>query len=143
MGQTSNKVKNMFEIVFDITKDKEKREKAADNLIVLGRERDGANILFKDGVLPQIARLMKVEKNIKIRLAMIRTIGELAKKSEEIARAILKECGVPFFLDVVNSDNEEVVNASSYILQVFWFFFRGKAMSESHVYLDLVYFCAL
>lgn len=117
MGQTSNKVKNMFEIVFDITKDTEKREKAADNLIVLGRERDGADMLFKDGVLPQIARLMKVEKNIKIRLAMIRTIGELAKKSEEIARAILKECGVPFFLDVVNSDNEEVVNASSYILQ--------------------------
>ena len=123
MGQTSNKVKNMFEIVFDITKDTEKREKAADNLIVLGRERDGADMLFKDGVLPQIARLMKVEKNIKIRLAMIRTIGELAKKSEEIARAILKECGVPFFLDVVNSDNEEVVNASSYILQVFWIFF--------------------
>ena len=123
MGQTSNKVKNMFEIVFDITKDTEKREKAADNLIVLGRERDGADMLFKDGVLPQIARLMKVEKNIKIRLAMIRTIGELAKKSEEIARAILKECGVPFFLDVVNSDNEEVVNASSYILQVFYIFF--------------------
>ena len=122
MGQTSNKVKNMFEIVFDITKDTEKREKAADNLIVLGRERDGADMLFKDGVLPQIARLMKVEKNIKIRLAMIRTIGELAKKSEEIARAILKECGVPFFLDVVNSDNEEVVNASSYILQVFYSF---------------------
>jgi hypothetical protein len=107
----------MFEIVFDITKDKEKREKAADNLIVLAKERDGADLLFKDGVLPQIARLMKVEKNVKIRLSMIRTIGELAKKSEEIARAILKECGVPFFLDVVNSDNEEVVNASSYILQ--------------------------
>ena len=109
----------MFEIVFDVTKDKEKREKAADNLVVLARERDGADMLFKDGVLPHIARLMKVEKNIKIRLSMIRTIGELAKKSQEIARAILTECGVPFFLDVVNSDNEEVVNASSYILQVF------------------------
>jgi hypothetical protein len=123
LGQTSNKVKNMFEIVFDVTKDKEKREKAADNLVVLARERDGADMLFKDGVLPHIARLMKVEKNIKIRLSMIRTIGELAKKSQEIARAILTECGVPFFLDVVNSDNEEVVNASSYILQVFWIFF--------------------
>ena len=50
LSQTSTKVKNMFEIVFDIEKDKEKREKAADNLVVLGREKNGAEMLFK--VLP-------------------------------------------------------------------------------------------
>ena len=109
----------MFEIVFDPAKDKEKREKAADNLVVLARERNGADMLFKEGAIPQIARLMKVETNVTIRLSLIRTIGELAKKTIEIARAILQECGIPFFLDIVNSSNEEVVNASSYILQVY------------------------
>jgi len=117
LSQTSSKVKNMFEIVFDLEKDNEKRQKAADNLVVLARERDGADLLFKEGVLPQIARLMKVEKNGTIRLSLIRTIGELAKKTHEIAKSILEECGIPFFLDIVNSNNEEVVNASSYILQ--------------------------
>ena len=119
LSQTSTKVKNMFEIVFDPAKDKEKREKAADNLVVLARERNGADMLFKEGAIPQIARLMKVETNVTIRLSLIRTIGELAKKTIEIARAILQECGIPFFLDIVNSSNEEVVNASSYILQVY------------------------
>ena len=108
----------MFEIVFDPAKDKEKREKAADNLVVLGRERNGADLLFKEGAILQIARLMKVEKNVTIRLSLIRCIGELAKKSIEIAQGVLKDCGIPFFMDILNSNNVEVVNASSYIIQV-------------------------
>ena len=59
LSKTSTKVKNMFEIVFDIAKEREKREKAADNLVVLARERAGAELLEKEGAIPQIARLMK------------------------------------------------------------------------------------
>ncbi len=138
MSQTSTKVKNMFDIVFDLEKDKEKREKASENLIVLARERAGAELLHKEGVIPRIARLMKVEKDQGIRLALIRyvrtrnkisyyfinliffsrCIGELCKRSLERAKDVLKECGIPFFLDILNSHTEEVVNASSYIIQV-------------------------
>ena len=118
LSQTSTKVKNMFEIVFDIGKDKEKREKAADNLVVLAREKSGAEMLVKEGAIPQIARLMKVEKNGPIRLSLIRCIGEMVKKSQENAKAVLKDCGIPFFMDILNSHQEEVVNASSYIIQV-------------------------
>ena len=39
ISQTDNKVKSMMELVFDITKDKEKREKGSANLVVLARER--------------------------------------------------------------------------------------------------------
>ena len=67
----------MFEIVFDLTKEQEKREQAANNLVVLARERAGSELLYKEGVVPEIARLMKIEKNATIRLAMIRTIGGL------------------------------------------------------------------
>ena len=108
----------MFELVFDVTKDKEKREKGADNLVVLAREKSGAEMLHKEGAIPQMARLMKVEQNVTIRLSLIRSIGEMCKKSQEIAKSVLKECGIPFFLDILNSNNEEVVNASSYIIQV-------------------------
>ena len=61
---------------------------------------------------------MKVEKDITIRLALIRCIGEMCKKGQDIAKDVLKVCGVPFFLDILNTKNEEVINASSYIIQV-------------------------
>jgi tetratricopeptide (TPR) repeat protein len=118
LGQTSTKVKNMFEIVFDVAKEADKREKAADNLVVLARERAGADLLHTEGVVQKIARLMKVEKNTSIRLSLIRCIGELCKKSQERAKTVLKECGIPFFMDCVNSHNEDVVNASGYIIQI-------------------------
>ena len=108
----------MFEIVFDPSKDKEKREKGADNLVVLARERAGAEMLHKEGAIPRIAKLMKVEQSQPIRLSLTRCIGEMSKKGQEIAKDILKECGIPFFMDILNSHSEEVVNASSYIIQV-------------------------
>ena len=32
--------------------------------------------------------------------------------------AILTNCGVPFFLDILNSNDEETLNASSYVIQL-------------------------
>ena len=79
---------------------------------------NGAELLHKAGVNNEIARLMKIEKDIPIRLNLIRCIGELCKKGIDICKDVLKSCGVPFFLDILNSKNEEVINASSYIIQV-------------------------
>merc|ERR1712176_1471779 len=35
----------------------------------------------------------------------------------ERARSIVREAGVPFFLDALNSDKEDTVNAVSYVVQ--------------------------
>ncbi len=72
MAQVGNRAKNMFELVFDPSKEDDRREKGADNLVVLARDRAGAEALVKEGIVANIARLMKVEKNDKIRLSMIR-----------------------------------------------------------------------
>jgi len=117
LAQTSTKVKNMFDIVFTLEGDEEKREKGADNLIVLSREKAGAELLFKEGVVPKISRLLKVEKNNKIRLSCIRVFGELAKKDTDRAKSILQEAGVPFFLEALNTKNDETINAASYAIQ--------------------------
>lgn len=53
-------------------KDLEKRQKASDNLVVLARDRAGADVLHKEGVIQKIAKLVKVEKEPKIRLSLIR-----------------------------------------------------------------------
>ena len=118
MNQTGSKVKSMFEIVFDPTNDLDKRQKGADNLVVLAREKAGAEVLIKEGVVAKIATLMKMEKNAKIRLSIIRCIGELSKRNRQSVLAILQSCGIPFFLDILNSKEEETVNASSYVIQV-------------------------
>ena len=117
VSQTANKVKSMFEIVFTLETDIEKREKGADNLIVLSREKAGAELLYKEGVVARIVRLMKVEKNVKIRLSCVRVIGELAKKDMERAKSIVKEAGLPFFIDAVSSHNEEMITASTFAVQ--------------------------
>ena len=117
MASTSNKVKKMFDYVFNIEEETETREKAADNMIVLAKERVGAELLFKEGVVGRIVKLMKVEKNSKIRLSLIRVFGDLAKAEMERARVIIKEAGIPFFLDALNTEDEETVTAVAYVIQ--------------------------
>merc|ERR1712004_231935 len=117
MASTKNKVTKMVELVFNAESEKDKRETAADNMITLAREKVGAELLFKEGVIGKIVRLMKVEKNPKIRLSLVRVFGDLGKSDMERARSIVREAGVPFFLDALNSDKEDTVNAVSYVVQ--------------------------
>jgi hypothetical protein len=65
----------MLEIVFDPSQPLEKREKGADNLIYLARERTGADILYKEGAASKIVSHMKIEKNVSIRLSLIRYVA--------------------------------------------------------------------
>ena len=67
--------------------------------------------------MARIVRLLKVEKNVKIRLSCVRVIGELAKKDTERAKTIVKEAGLPFFIDAVSSHNEEMITAVTYAVQ--------------------------
>jgi len=117
MSTTSSKVSKMFELVFTIEEDTDKREKAADNMIVLAKEKVGAELLFKEGVVQKIVRLMKVETNTKIRLSLVRVFGDLGKNDMERAKSIVKEAGVPFFLNALNTNDEEAVNAVTYVIQ--------------------------
>ncbi|KAJ1520262.1 hypothetical protein ONE63_004467 [Megalurothrips usitatus] len=117
MSQTSNKVAKMFEIAFDMTADKEKREVALNNMVVLARENSGSQVMFKEGVVSKIASLLKLEKNEQIFLGAVRVIGELCKENLERTKSILQDLGVPWFLDILNCQKEHQVNAAQYCLQ--------------------------
>ncbi|KAE8752791.1 hypothetical protein FOCC_FOCC000529 [Frankliniella occidentalis] len=117
MSQTSNKVAKMFEIAFDMTADREKREQALNNMVVLARENAGSEVMFKAGVISKIASLLKLEKNEEIFLGGVRIIGELCKESLDRTKSILQELGVPWFLDILNCQKEQQVNAAQYCLQ--------------------------
>lgn len=129
-AQTSTKVQKMFELAFDIAADKEKRETAMSNLVVLSREKAGAENMFKEGVALKIGRLFKVEKNADILLSAIRVIDGVCEKSLEYTKQIIKDLGIPWFLQILDSKNVDRVNAAQHCLQTILNSFSGLTNKE-------------
>ncbi|XP_011494879.1 PREDICTED: protein unc-45 homolog B [Ceratosolen solmsi marchali] len=115
--QLSVKVSQMFDLAFEMHADIEKRETAMNNLLVLTKERAGAEFIFKKGIALKIHKLLKLEKNEVIIIAAIRILAELFQNNEERTTIILHDIGVPWFFDAINSKNEERVNAGQYCIQ--------------------------
>lgn len=124
-AQTSSKLESMVKIAFDLTETKDKRETAMNNLLVLARETTGAELMIKSTVVQQIKKLLKVEKNREIFITGIRIIGELCKHSDEKTKIILKDVGIPWFLEILDSTDEKQVNAAEHCIQTVLNSFSG------------------
>lgn len=124
-AQTSTKVTQMCQLLFDVNTPLDKRKSAMNNILVLAKESAGAELIFKDGVIKKIASMMKTEKNEEIYVNAVRTIGEICNKSVERTKAVLIELGIPWFLQVLDSKNEERVNAAQYCMQTILNSFSG------------------
>jgi tetratricopeptide (TPR) repeat protein len=129
-AQTATKVKKMFEIAFDIAADKEKRETAMSNLVVLSREKAGAEVMFQEGIAPKIGRLFKVEKNPEIVLNMIRVIDDVCDKSLHFTKSVIKDLGIPFFIQALDTTIPERVSAAQHCLQTILNSFSGLTNKE-------------
>lgn len=108
----------MLDLAFNTSLDKEKRETAMNNILVLARERAGAEEIFKEGGVSKITKLLKVENNEEIICSAIRIIAELCVNNVNRTESIIKDIGVPWCLEMINSKHKERVNASQYCLQV-------------------------
>lgn len=124
-AQTSTKIESMTKIAFDLTADKEKRETAMNNLLVLARENAGSSMMIQSPVVQQIKKLLKVEKNRDIYITGVRIIGELCKHSVDKTKAVMKDVGIPWFLEILDSDCEKQVNAAQYCIQQILNIFSG------------------
>lgn len=98
--------------------DNEKRETAMNNLLVLARERAGAEIMFNNKIVSKIIKMLKLEKHDEIIIIAIRIIAELCKENIQRTENILKHIGIPWCLEIINSNLTERVNAAQYCLQV-------------------------
>ncbi|XP_017875357.1 protein unc-45 homolog B [Ceratina calcarata] len=116
-SRVSAKVSQMMNIAFEANSDNEKRETAMNNLLVLARERAGAEIMFKEGIVNKITRILKLEKNDEIVTTGIRIIAELCKNNIDRTKSIIKDIGIPWYLEMINSKLTERVNAAQYCLQ--------------------------
>lgn len=108
----------MLDLAFNVSADKEKRETAMTNLLVLVRERAGAEEIFKNESVSKIAQFVKVEKNEEMICTAIRIIGELCKNNISRTESVMKDIGLPWYLEMINSTFTERVNVSQYCLQV-------------------------
>ncbi|XP_050453184.1 protein unc-45 homolog B [Cataglyphis hispanica] len=117
MSRVSAKVSQMLDLAFDMSIDKEKRETAMNNLLVLARERAGAEEIFKQKGVSKITKFLKVGKDEEVICNAIRIIGELCKNNINRTESIIRDIGLPWFLEMINSKLAERVNASQYCLQ--------------------------
>uniref|UniRef100_A0A8C1WKK7 Protein unc-45 homolog B n=1 Tax=Cyprinus carpio TaxID=7962 RepID=A0A8C1WKK7_CYPCA len=113
---TDSRVQNMFDILFSDESDKEKQEKAANNLIVLAREDAGAERIFQNNGMPLLVQLIDTGKPEMI-LAAIRTLSGMCTGHRARATAIIHTVGISKLCSVMAVDNEEIVLATANLLQ--------------------------
>lgn len=117
-AQLSNKVESMFKYAFTIEESLEKRITAVKNLLVLSKESNsGCIALLKSGIITKIKSLIKNDKNIEVRINALRIIGQLCKNDENRTKQVLIDLGVPWFIDALNTENQDEINGVTFIIQ--------------------------
>lgn len=135
---TSNRVATMFKYVFDEKTEPEKREQAAENLIVLARDRAGAELIVASNGLESLLKVVQ-GRNEKVALSAVRTISELIK-DEQRCRLFFEKKGILSLLsqlikkDIGKSKSEEresILRSIQYTIQVALCTLGGFELKES------------
>ncbi|XP_071463271.1 protein unc-45 homolog B isoform X3 [Marmota flaviventris] len=113
---TDSRVQNMFEILLDQNSDADKLEKAANNLIVLGREDAGAERIFQNNGVALLLQLLDT-KRPELVLAAVRTLSGMCSGHRARATAILHAVGIDRICGLMSVENEEMALAVCNLLQ--------------------------
>uniref|UniRef100_A0A8D0A0S3 Unc-45 myosin chaperone B n=1 Tax=Sander lucioperca TaxID=283035 RepID=A0A8D0A0S3_SANLU len=108
---TDSRVQNMFDILLDDEMETEKRERAANNLIVLSREDAGAERIFQNNGVPLLLNMIESGKREMI-LAAVRTLSGMCTGHK--ARVSIKNGSRQSIMAV---DNEEIALATCNLFQ--------------------------
>ncbi|XP_071297146.1 protein unc-45 homolog A isoform X2 [Agelaius tricolor] len=115
---TDSKVEQMFQILLDLEeKDADKKQKAAQNLIVLAREEAGAEKIFQSDGVRLLMQLLDTAK-ADLMLAALRTLVGLCSGHRSRTTAILAELGAPRLAAVLGVEHEQVSLAACNLLHV-------------------------
>ncbi|XP_038560645.1 protein unc-45 homolog B isoform X2 [Micropterus salmoides] len=113
---TDSRVQNMFDILLDDEMEKEKKEKAANNLIVLSREDAGAERIFQNNGVPLLLNMIETGKPEMI-LAAVRTLSGMCTGHKARTMAIIHMVGVDKMCSIMAIDNEEIALATCNLFQ--------------------------
>ncbi|CAL8248899.1 unnamed protein product [Merluccius merluccius] len=113
---TDSRVQNMFDILMDEEMEKDKREKAANNLIVLAREDAGAERIFQNNGVPLLMNMIESGKAEMV-LASIRTLSGMCTGHKARTMAIIQMISIEKMCSIMAVDNEEIALASCNLFQ--------------------------
>ncbi|XP_044143029.1 protein unc-45 homolog B [Bufo gargarizans] len=113
---TDSRVQTMFEILLDPNTEKEKREKAVNNLIVLGREEAGAERIFQNNGVNLLMQLVAT-KDPELILSAVRTLSGMCTGHRARATAILHLVNLERICRIMAMDNEEIALATCSLVQ--------------------------
>ncbi|XP_068124807.1 protein unc-45 homolog B [Hyperolius riggenbachi] len=113
---TDSRVQQMVDILLDPNSEKEKREKAANNLIVLGREDAGAERIFQNNGVNLLMQLVDT-KDPELILSAVRTLSGMCTGHKARATAILHIVGISKICSIMAVDNEEITVATCTLVQ--------------------------
>ncbi|XP_043920267.1 protein unc-45 homolog B isoform X2 [Protopterus annectens] len=113
---TDSRVQKMFDILLDESSDKETIEKAANNLIVLGREDAGAERIFQNNGVNLLLRLIET-KNPEMILAAVRTLSGMCSGHRARATAVLHLIGIDKICRIMALNHEDIALATCNLLQ--------------------------
>ncbi|XP_069778170.1 protein unc-45 homolog B isoform X2 [Narcine bancroftii] len=128
---TDSRVERMFEVLLDEKVDKERKEKAANNLIVLAREDAGAERIFRNNGLNLLLQLIETKKP-EMMLAAIRTISGMCSRHKSRAMAVLHFVELDKICSLMALDNEEIALATASLFQTILDNFEGKDSKDHH-----------
>lgn len=78
----------------------------------------GSEEMWLGDFASKVSKMMKDEKDDSVYISSIRIIAEMCKTNVARAKKIITQLGMPWFLDLLNSNNQERVNVAQYCLQV-------------------------
>ncbi|XP_045045981.2 protein unc-45 homolog B [Desmodus rotundus] len=113
---TDSRVQKMFEILLDENSEADRLEKAANNLIVLGREEAGAERIFQNNGVALLLQLMDT-KRPELVLAAMRTLSGMCSGHQARATAILHAVRIDRICSLMAVENEEMSLAVCNLLQ--------------------------
>ncbi|KAJ6662772.1 hypothetical protein lerEdw1_010976 [Lerista edwardsae] len=118
MSCTDSKVEQMFKLLLDAEeKDMDKKQKAAQNLIVLAREEPGAEKIFQSDGVRLLLQLLDTGR-LDMMLAALRTLTGLCQGHRARTMAILAELGSQRLCTALEVEDEQVSMATYSLLQV-------------------------
>ncbi|XP_061762332.1 protein unc-45 homolog B [Nerophis ophidion] len=113
---TDSRVQNMFDILLDEEMEKDKKEKAANNLIVLSREDAGAERIFQNNGVPLLLNMIETGKPEMI-MSAIRTLSGMCTGHKARTMAIIHMVGTDKLCSIMALDNEEITLAACNLFQ--------------------------
>ncbi|XP_032313651.1 protein unc-45 homolog B isoform X2 [Camelus ferus] len=113
---TDSRVQKMFEILLDGNSEADKLEKAANNLIVLGREEAGAERIFQNNGVALLLQLVDT-KRPELVLAAVRTLSGMCSGHRARATAILHAVRIDRICSLMAVENQEMSLAVCNLLQ--------------------------